>query len=125
MSTHSHPPTRPPAHPPAHPLPLLQVMLTSGLTAADRAALLNGAHDKAGDHLSRLLKFVVARAGGSWAPGECIGMGRGVLSALSLLIAVPTLQFIKQQQLPCNNKNKHFKHSKQTSHHLLHNITQL
>jgi hypothetical protein len=47
-----------------HPLSLLQVMLTSGLTAADRAALLNGAHDKAGDHLSRLLKFVVARAGG-------------------------------------------------------------
>jgi hypothetical protein len=72
-------------------------MLTSGLTAADRAALLKGAHDKAGDHLSRLLKFVVARAGGSRAPGECIGMGWGVLSALSLLISNNYLATIHTQ----------------------------
>jgi len=39
------------------------VLITPGLTAADRAALLRGAHDKAGEHMSRLLKFVVARAG--------------------------------------------------------------
>lgn len=41
----------------------LQVLFTPSLTAADRAALLLGAHNKAGEHLSRALKFVVARAG--------------------------------------------------------------
>lgn len=39
------------------------MVFSPGLTPDDRAALLKGAHDKAGEHLSRLLKFVVARAG--------------------------------------------------------------
>jgi hypothetical protein len=39
-----------------------RVVFTPGLTPDDRAALLKGAHDKAGEHVSRLLKFVVARA---------------------------------------------------------------
>lgn len=53
---------------PAAPLPParsrhMQVVFTTGLGEADRAALLAGAADKAGEHLGRLLKFVVARAG--------------------------------------------------------------
>ncbi len=55
------------------PLPALfspapQVVFTPGLTPDDRTALLKGAHDKAGEHVSRLLKFVVARAG----EGSCL-----------------------------------------------------
>ena len=39
------------------------MVFSPGLTTEDRAAMLKGSHDKAGEHLSRLLKFVVARAG--------------------------------------------------------------
>lgn len=71
----------PPPHPPSpfpfpFPIPILtrpcasyQVMLTPGVTAADKAALLKGPAAEGGEHLSRLLKFVVARAGGRGASG--------------------------------------------------------
>jgi hypothetical protein len=55
-----------------------QVTFTTGLSEADRAALLAGAADQVGDHLARLLKFVVARAG---EPGIFFlfsGGGRGI-----------------------------------------------
>ncbi len=41
----------------------MQVTFTPGLTGADFAALLAGAAAEGGEHLARLLKFVVARAG--------------------------------------------------------------
>ncbi|KAL4853770.1 Cell cycle and apoptosis regulator protein 2 [Chlorella vulgaris] len=52
-----------------------KVVFTTGLGEADRAALLAGAADKAGEHLGRLLKFVVARAdrGGNKSGIFCLG----------------------------------------------------
>lgn len=41
-----------------------QVALLSGLSKEDVQAALKGANERGGEHLSRLLKFVVARAGG-------------------------------------------------------------
>lgn len=52
-----------------------KVMLTPGVTAADKAALLKGPAAEGGEHLSRLLKFVVARAdrNGSKSGIFCLG----------------------------------------------------
>ena len=61
-------------------------MLLSGLSEADRQAVLLGAHEKGGEHISRLLKFVVARTGGwvDWVGalvGEWGQEGSGWVSA--------------------------------------------